>query len=293
MVGNSWLGYQPFYVQNVLHPELVSPQLNVTMLVSDVSVIRMLTNQAAAVAFLSLDNALSLNSRTDLNFCVASVLTSSYGADAVLARPEFARKFKHELKQKTATDAPIVVGMEDSALSRFVLSRWLQLHGIDETRVQRQIVTPAGQLQAFESKQFDAVISYAPFSKRLEQAGAVTIFTSREIPDEVIDTVIVRQSAWQAHSKLLSKYVTENWDKALAAISNTTSKDFVTFAQLAELTPADLQLALNDIQTYDSTASKHFLQSRYTQVAATVANHLIESGLHDAVRPLPVCEGIL
>lgn len=289
MVGNSWLGYQPFYVQNVLHPELVSPQLNVTMLVSDVSVIRMLTNQAASVAFLSLDNALSLNSRTDLDFCIASVLTSSYGADAVLARPEFV----HEFKQKLATNKPIVVGMEDSALSRFVLSRWLQLHGIDEARVQRQIVSPAGQLQAFESQQFDAVISYAPFSKRLEQAGAVTIFTSREIPDEVIDTVIVRQSAWQAHSILLSEYLTENWDKALTAISNTASPDFATFAQLAELTPTDLQLVLNDIQTYDSKASKRFLQTRYAQVAGTVANHLVKSGLHDAVRPLPVCEGIL
>ncbi|WP_417663820.1 ABC transporter substrate-binding protein [Pseudidiomarina donghaiensis] len=285
VVGNSWLGYQPFYVQNILHPELTPEQLNVTMLVSDVSVVRMLTNQAASVAFLSLDNALSLNSRTDLNFCIAAVLSSSYGADAVLARPE--------IYSKLNSDEPLIIGMEDSALSRFMLSRWIELHNISPQRVQRQIVTPAGQLRAFQSAQFDAVIAYAPFAKQLKQAGAVTVFSSREIKDEIIDTVIVRQKVWQPYQHVLKNYVTKNWDQALQAIANNHSEDFNTLAQLAELSKLELTSALTDLQLYNSKASREFLATRYAQVSATVASHLVDSGLHTSVKALPVCEGML
>ncbi|SFV20642.1 ABC transporter substrate-binding protein [Pseudidiomarina donghaiensis] len=285
VVGNSWLGYQPFYVQNILHPELTPTQLNVTMLVSDVSVLRMLTNQAAAVAFLSLDNALSLNSRTDLNFCIAAVLTSSYGADAVLAHSD--------IDTKLSGEEPLLIGMEDSALSRFILSRWIELHEINPQRIKRQIVTPAGQLRAFERKQFDAVIAYAPFSQQLEQAGAVTVFSSREIKDEIIDTVIVRQSAWRQHKEALKSYVTNNWDQAIEAIANNQSEDFSTLAQLTGLSKPELKSALAGLQLYNSQASREFLATRYDQVSATVASHLVDSGLHANLKALPVCEGVL
>jgi NitT/TauT family transport system substrate-binding protein len=285
VVGNSWLGYQPLYAQHVLHPEQQPSNVHLTMLVSDISVVRMLTNQAASVAMLSLDNAISLNSRTDLDFCIALALSSSNGADAILARPDFVPQLK--------TEAPIRVGMEDSALARYVVSRWLEEHDIDESRVNRIIVLPPGQLAALNTRSVDVIATYAPFTQNLIEAGAEVIFSSHEIPDEIIDTIVVRKSTWQQHKERLLPFVTTAWDNALTQAKVPNSEIFNAMMKLSELSAQELNASMAQLKFYSAKDSREFLTTRYTQVSSKVADHLQDSAIFDAPKMVPVCEGIL
>lgn len=285
MVGNSWLGYQPFYAQHQLHPERHPNNIHITMLVSDISVIRMLTNEAASVAMLSLDNAISLNSRTNLDFCIASVLSSSNGADAILMHPEFATKLD--------SDEPIRVGMEDSALARYLLSRWVESAGIAEQRIEREVILPNYHASSFANDQFDVVVAYAPFTTRLESAGAIPIFSSADIPDEVIDVVVVRRALWAREHERLKPLLTASWDQAFTAAQQPDSDIFKAMMIFSELTSAELSATMADLKFYDASKSAEFLAGGYAQVQQTVSEYLIKAGVHQQVKPLPVCEGVL
>ncbi|WP_417665882.1 hypothetical protein [Pseudidiomarina sp.] len=285
VVGNSWLGYQPYYAQHLLHREQQPPAVHITMLVSDVSVMRMLTNEAASVAMLSLDNAISVNSRTNLDFCIALALSSSNGADGIMMHPNFSGKLN--------SNAPIRVGMEDSALARYVLSRWLKIANIDPARIEREIILPNSHATAFARGSFDLLVTYAPFTTRLRSSGAIPVFSSIEIPDEIIDTVIIRRDVWQQHKKRLYPLVTTSWNQAIAAAQQPGSDIFNAMSQLSELNTNDLVTTMAQLKFYDAATSREFLAERYATIHNVVARHLVEAGVVREVKPLPVCEGIL
>ncbi|WP_404408935.1 hypothetical protein LG272_00575 [Pseudidiomarina marina] len=285
VVGNSWLGYQPFYAQHKLNPEQQPQGIHITMLVSDISVVRMLTNQAASVAMLSLDNAISLNSRTNLDLCIALAMSSSDGADAVLAAPNFLPEL--------SKDGPIRVGMEDSALARYVVSRWIEEKSIDETRLQRHILLPTGHISALKNNDVDVIATYAPFTQILAEQGAEVIFSSQEIPDEIIDTVVVRQDAWRLHKERLLSFITHSWDTALREAQTPDSDVFKAMMKLSGLSATELRTTMAQLKFYDSQTSREFLATRYTEVSNIVSSHLAEAGLFSTPRSLPVCEGVL
>lgn len=285
VVGNSWLGYQPLYAQHVLHPEQQPSNVHLTMLVSDISVIRMLTNQAASVAMLSLDNAISLNSRTDLDFCIALALSSSDGADAILAHPDFVAQLK--------SGGAIRIGMEDSALARYLVSRWLEEYNIDESRVNRSIVLPPAQQTALNNNSVDVIATYAPFTQNLVEQGAKVIFSSREIPDEIIDTVVVRRATWQQYKDRLLPLVTTSWDNALAQSKLPNSEIFNAMMKLSNLSASKLTNSMTQLKFYDAKQSREFLKTRYAEVSKKVSDHLQETGLFETPRMLPACEGVL
>ncbi|MCH8500885.1 MAG: ABC transporter substrate-binding protein [Aliidiomarina sp.] len=285
LVGNSWLGYQPFYLQHHLHREQQPSDISVTMLMSDVSVIRMLTNEAAGAAMLSLDNAIALQSLTALDLCVALVMSHSVGADAILLHPNFVSYLDSE--------EPIRVGMEDSALSRYMLSRWLEHTQIDPRRIERRIVLPNTHLDEFARGNFDVVVAYAPFAQRLEQLGATAIFTSLDIPNEIVDIVVVRQQVWQRERDKLLALVTRSWDQALAALQTQELQTMKYLEILTELDGQQLQTVMGLVQFYTADESRVALVSDYPQWFATVAENLVKAGVQQVTRDLPVCDGVL
>lgn len=285
LVGNSWLGYQPFYLQHHLHREQQPAGISVTMLMSDVSVIRMLTNEAAGAAMISLDNAIALQSLTALDLCVALVMSHSVGADAILVHPNFLDRLD--------STAPIRVGMEDSALARYMLSRWLELSDIDPRRIERRIVLPNTHLDEFARGNFDVVVAYSPFAQRLEQLGATAIFTSLDIPNEIVDLVVVRQQVWQREQDKLLALVTRSWDQALTALHKREPQTMKYLEVLTELNAEQLQTVMGLVQFYNSAESRAALVSDYPQWFATVAENLVKAGVQQETRDLPVCDGVL
>lgn len=284
VVGNTWLGYQPYYAEQILHPENIPADINITMLTSDVSVIRMVANGAAQAALLSLDNALSLQTRTNLKLCIAQVINSSHGADAIYAAPGF------DINER---EQPWVVGMEDSALARYMLARWMRMHDIPERQVRREIILPNQHPIAYAAGATDIFVTYAPFSQKLASMGAEQIFSSREIPGEIIDTLVVKQEFWRQHQASIKRLTGPIWDGALTAALDTQHPYYQALQSLSGVSAEELRQSLASLSLYNSTASKTFLKQDYARVQQQVSEQLVASGIHQVITPLPVCESVL
>lgn len=282
IVGNSWLGYQPFYVFNALQPDGMPDNLETVMLASDNTVLRMVSNQAVQGSFLSLDNALALNTTSGIDYCVALAMSFSNGADAVLVNPQrFNDPNRYEL----------VLGMEDSPLARYILNRWLAESGYDRRKVRTVLLSPLQHVEAMQKGQVDAIVTYQPFMRQLRAAGNQVIFSSTNIPGEVLDVLVVRVDQWQLHQRRLQQ-LANSWDDAVTASQQIDSSEFQAIMQLSGLSADEVQQIMSQIEFFTSQQSRQFLHGDYQRVAQIVSDVIVSTGGLAQVNPLPVCPGV-
>lgn len=282
VVGNSWLGYQPFYMLSALHPEQLPQNIELVMLASDNTVLRMVSNQAVQGSFLSLDNALAVQTTSGIDYCVALALSFSNGADAVVA---------NSARWHDASKTDWVVGMEDSPLARYMLNRWLATQAIDRSRIHTQLMSPSLHVDAMQRGSVDVIITYQPFLQQLTMSGNEVIFSSTDIPGEVLDVLVFRLAYWQDHQQRLQQLVS-SWNQAISYLEQPTSEEFLALSTLSGLTTADIQQILAQIEFFNSQQSLAFLQSDYAAVAEIVSTTIQASDNLADVKALPICPGV-
>jgi NitT/TauT family transport system substrate-binding protein len=126
------------------------------------------------------------------------IINFSDGGDSLLARPGI--DSIAELRGKR-------IGMEAGPLGAYMLARALHPHGLTREDVELVFVDTPDQKVSFESGLVDAVATYEPTRTQLLQTGANELFSSREIPLEIIDVIIVRQPVVNSHRKDLAIFV--------------------------------------------------------------------------------------
>ncbi len=282
IVGNSWLGYQPYYVLSALYPEQLPKNLELVMLASDNTVLRMVSNEAVQGSFLSLDNALALNSASGIDYCVGLALSFSNGADAVIVNSS---RFYDPRRTE------LVVGMEDSPLARYVLNRWLAHADIDRGRIRPLLMSPSLYVSAMQQGVVDAIITYQPFVQQLALAGSEVAFSSADIRGEILDVLVFRLEHWQHHQQRLQQLVS-SWDMAVSFTQQPTSKEFQTLAELSDISITDVNQILAQIQFFTPQQSLEFFQHDYPRVMALVSETMVASGVISHVKALPVCPGV-
>jgi NitT/TauT family transport system substrate-binding protein len=109
------------------------------------------------------------------------VIDYSNGADVVLARPDI--EGVAGLRGKR-------VGVTISPLDIYILTRALELHGMTLPDVSLVYLRTIDMPDALRSGKVDAVFSFPPDSKAIEDAGlARPIFDTRRIPGEILDVL--------------------------------------------------------------------------------------------------------
>jgi len=118
---------------------------------------------------------------------VVLALDYSFGGDAVVGRAGIA---------SPAALRSRVVAYEESALGSYVLERALARGGLAESDVTLRNLLPEEAEAAFRKGKVDAVVTYEPFLGRLlEVPGTTVLFSSREIPGEIVDVLAARPAA--------------------------------------------------------------------------------------------------
>jgi ABC-type nitrate/sulfonate/bicarbonate transport systems, periplasmic components len=157
-------------------------------------VLRAFRNRAIDAAAVTLDEALSL-ADSGQALRIILVFSLSNGADVVLARPGI--DTPQQLRGQR-------LGVETNALGAYMLARLLEHAGLSG-RDLAVIHTPLQEHEAaYRSGRIDAVITFDPQRSRLLAAGAQPIFSSRDIPGEVVDVLVVREDALHRHRATLA-----------------------------------------------------------------------------------------
>jgi len=200
---NVWIGSEPLYLARELgklDPKVVS----LVEYPSASEVLRAYRNQAIDGMVISLDELFGL-AADGLQPRIVLVVDVSNGADVVVGRPGM--RSMRDLKGKA-------VAVESGALGAFVLSRALQVNGMQPGDVNVVHLESNEQAKAYADGDVDGAVTFDPYRAQFLRQGATTLFDSKQIPGEIVDLLAVRKSAFEHKPNAIQALLT-GWFQAL------------------------------------------------------------------------------
>jgi len=178
-----WVGYEPLYLAEEFGwlPDTVQLVKGAAALPSMAGLVSGELDAAA----LTLDEALRVCS-AGVDLRLVAVTNVSVGADMLLVRPDITTL--DQLRRRT-------VGVELNGVSGVMLLHVLERAGLTTGDITVVDLPVDQHLQAWSDGVIDASVCYQPVAARLEQAGAVSLFDSRELPDTIFDVLAVTHRA--------------------------------------------------------------------------------------------------
>lgn len=200
---NVWPGYEPLYLARSLG-YLDDLSVRLVEYSNATDVIRAFRNNAIEAAALTLDEVLLL-AQDGLEPRVVLIMDISAGGDAIIGSSGIENLA--DVKGKR-------IGVEASALGAYVLTRALESVDLVPHDVQTVLINVDRHERAFKEGSVDAVITFEPVKTKLIAAGGHEIFTSLQIPGEIVDVLVVRKNYLMNHTSEVRSLI-DNWFYAL------------------------------------------------------------------------------
>lgn len=168
---------------------------------------------------------------------IVQVVDYSDGADLILARPGLTN---------AAGLRGARIGVELASLGVYVLARGLEQGGLGLADVKLVSMDQLSMGDAFRKGELDAIVTYPPESiKLLRETKASTVFSTAEIPGEVVDVIAVEAELNTRRpgdvAKLLRAY-----HRALAYARQNPGEAYRIMAERQGITPEEFHAALTE-----------------------------------------------
>lgn len=205
---NAWAGYLPGYIarDNDLYG---SKLIEMQQYASAIEVMEDFRKDKIQVAALTIDEALEL-SQNGIAIKIILVANISNGADVIIAKPGIA-----SVKELAGRR----VGVEEGALGRYVLARALELNGMAPDAIRPIDILVDDSVEAYQYNRLDAVVTFEPYRGQLLALDGVEIFNSKQLPNEIIDVLVIRAEYAEANPKTLRALV-KGWLAAAALMKS-------------------------------------------------------------------------
>lgn len=179
IASNIWIGYEPIYAAQALN--LTAVPLELHKKASATEVMAMFEQGLVDAACLTLDEAMLLIEKgVELSF--AAVLDISDGADQLVANTEITELAM--LKGKK-------IAVETTALGMLLLNGVLEAADLSQQDVQIVSSTVDQHYQLMKNQEVDAAITFPPFSEKLKELSAKTLYDSSQMKNAPIVDVLV------------------------------------------------------------------------------------------------------
>lgn len=232
---NIWPGYEPLYLAQ--HLDLIKPSdVRLVEYPSASEVIRAFRNRSLEAAALTLDEALLLQ-QDGIPVSVILVTDISDGGDVIMAREAIADMAA--LKGKR-------VAVESSALGAYVISRALEIHNLKLAEIKIKHLEVSAHEAAYRNGEIDAAVTFEPVRTQLIKQGAHEIFTSREMPGEIVDVVVVHNSLLEQPQRL--KNLMDGWFGALDYLKNQPQSAAGIIARRLKISPQEVPGSFDGLQ---------------------------------------------
>lgn len=279
---NRWLGYGPLYLADDLH-WMTPSGYRLVEYPHTTGVLRGYRNGLLDAALLTLDEALILQS-SGQPVQILLVADVSAGADVL-----FANAHIQQLVQLRGQR----IGVENSALGAFFLSRILDLAKLQAREISVIDMPVNEHLNALRTGQIDAAINFASASASFAPLGVHPLLDSRALPNEIIDVLVInpqRVSAQQA-KRLRELWFTsqEQWFEQRQDIDPRLSRRLGLNGDELAQTLAGLQIgdrALNQQLRKDGT-----LLRSLNRLNDYLFSRRLQSKPADTQTMLPTCAG--
>ncbi len=230
---NSWPGYEPLHLAK--ERGYFQHDVEVNTYKSATEVLNRFRSGKIHLAALTLDEAVILKDQ-GYDPVVIAVLDISDGADVIMAREGI--ETLADLKGKS-------IGVENSALGSFVLARALEIGGLSPQDVN---IFPVGinkHEEVFTKKVVDAVITFEPVRSELLKRGSKEIFTSKEMPGEIVDVLVINGNYMD---KALVDDMLQSWNRSVEAYNAREPEAMQSAAKCFDQTPEEFVASLDGLK---------------------------------------------
>ena len=265
-----WPGCESFYLARDLGYYKNTP-IKLLDYPSDSELMRAYRNGDIEAMNVTLDQAwLLAESTTDLR--IVLIQDFSDGGDAIVAKPEI--KNLQDLKGRR-------VGVESTTLEAFVLSRALEQVGMSPKDVQIVSLLESKNESVFKQESIDALVTYEPTVCKLRMMGANLLFNSRQIPGEIIDVMVMRESVLTKQLSV-AKFLIDGWFRSLDYLQKHPQDAARRIAPHEGVTPEQFLKSLTGIRLPDVQENQKILgKNDATSLAAArrLAKFMVEKNL--------------
>jgi NitT/TauT family transport system substrate-binding protein len=272
---NVWPGYEPLHLARNLEG-WQEDNIRLVEYPSATEVLRAFRNRSLEAASLTLDEVLLLR-QDDIPIKVVLVHDISAGGDVILARPNI--DSVKSLRGKR-------VGLESNALGAFVITRALELNGLDSKDIEIVPLDVNTHESAYLDNRVDAVVTFEPVRTKLLNAGAKEIFSSLEIPNEIVDVLVVHEDYIEKSPQVI-RHLVEDWFEALAFMEKDMNNAAHILAQRLKVRPEEVIASFDGLHIPSRQESKELLGGPSPKLKDTlkhlqrilVANALIDDNV--------------
>jgi NitT/TauT family transport system substrate-binding protein len=243
-----WLGYTPFYIarDRRLYGDM---DVRIAEFSTDFDAARAVADGRVELFCGTLFDILRQRDQgADLR--IVAALDFSNGADGIVARPPITDVAGLRGKR---------VGAEIGTLTHFVLLRALQRANVAEGEVTIVNVAMDGALEALNKGDVDAASLWEPFLSRAERAGAKRVFSSADIPGEILDVLAVPSEVLAARPKDIER-VLRAWEGALGVIQREPEATLPAMAERLGMSIPELKESLTTIELIDLKQNRRLFE---------------------------------
>ncbi len=215
--------------------------------------------------------------RADPEVKIILAVDFSNGGDALVARPDIATL--NDLRGRT-------VAVNPSSLGAHFLARALDQADIEFEDVTLRYLDEIEQFEAYTSGEVDAVAAFEPVRSKLIEAGAQTLFDSSQIPEEIVDVLIVRKSLIEERGADL-KILVDSFFQSRQEFLEHPAEAAMIMAPRERMTPEDFLQSLDGTVILSREKNRQLLTGAgapFLETLAGVAEVLHRAG---AIQEIP------
>lgn len=269
---NVWPGYEPLYLARQLG--LLDPnRIRLLEVPNSTDGMRALKSGLIPAAALTLDEVLTLQ-QDGVDLRIVLVMAISKGADVLMGRPGLASL--QDLKGRR-------IGVENSAVGAYLLNRTLDHAGLRPQDVVPVPIAVHAHEKAFRSGSIDALVTFDPVRSRLLKDGAVLLFDSSRIPNEIFDVLVVRTEALRSQPRIAETLRTA-WFSALDQYARDPRDSARRMAPRERLEPEAFMAVLAGLEFPDRSTEAGLRNGGLLVPARRLADLMLEKRL--LVRPV-------
>lgn len=208
------------------------------------------------------------------------VLDQSDGADVLFSRREI---------PNVRDLAGQRVGLERTVLAEYLLLRALETEGLSWSQVRPLYDGPDGLVAAFQRGDLAAIVTYAPYANALrEESGVRVLFSSAQIPGEVVDVLAVHPAYARRHARQLRGLV-RTWWAAQALVKAEPAASRALMAARQQMSPREFLASERWIRYPGPGEQDRMLapQGPVAQVVSRTAEQMVAARRIQPDAPLP------
>ena len=192
---------------------------------------------------------------------IAYVIDISHGGDALLVRPGI---------PSLADLAGRRIAVEASPLGGYMLRRVLDFADLDPEDVELVYVDTPDHVAAYADGAVDAAITYEPYRSRILQLGGVELFSSRQIPGEIVDGLLVPERVLATRAATLRTFV-RALERARLDLLESPQEALSVMAGREQLSPEELARTLEGMELVSLAENRRLLLGTNPKLAPLLA----------------------